>query len=342
MKNPKTHVAIVLDKSGSMGRTKDQAVAGYNEQVQELKENAKDGQEILVSLVTFNGKVYEHIWNEPVENLSEADPADYTPLGATAMRDAVGYTVQKLMDTTDPDEENVAYLVIVISDGQTNSDRHFSTGAVRELVEGCEATDKWTFTYMGCSKKYMEELARDYGIPCSNMASWSNATADSATKGMRRSVARSSEYFGARGRGDTKSEFYMCDVPSVADFTAEETPDVVEPNVVDLTSGDAPKQTVTNESSPDVVKTSITNTGQPGIADNMWKTYKDPNKGMKKISFKGLEESGPVIYVDPNKKVEPEVEVKTRVTYTLSDRSQGNTVFAQANRVDFKTEIVED
>ena len=58
-KNPKTHVAIVLDKSGSMGDTKDATISGYNEHVQQLKKNAQDGQEILVSLVTFNGEVFE-------------------------------------------------------------------------------------------------------------------------------------------------------------------------------------------------------------------------------------------------------------------------------------------
>ena len=103
-----THVAILLDKSGSMAKTKEQAIVGFNEQIQQIKENAKD-QDIRTYLITFNASVFEHVWGEPAEKLTEASAEDYIPSGGTAMRDAIGYTLQKLLDTTDPKEsDNVA------------------------------------------------------------------------------------------------------------------------------------------------------------------------------------------------------------------------------------------
>jgi uncharacterized protein YegL len=219
----KTYVAIVLDKSGSMASTKEKTIVGYNEQVQQLKVNAKD-QEILVSLVTFNGEVYEHMWNESAEKLSEATAEDYMPHGGTAMRDAQGYTIKRLQETTDPNEKDVAYLVIVISDGETLNDKHFSKPQLRELIDGCQATGRWTFTYLGCSENYLKEMAHETGIPVSNMAVWDNSRDDTALRGMRQTAIRSSGYFAARAKGATAVCNYMSDdLDSVADFTA---PDV--------------------------------------------------------------------------------------------------------------------
>ena len=155
----KLYVAIVLDKSGSMWKTREAAIIGYNEQVQQLKIN-EDDLETEVCLVTFNGQVFEHLWCVPTDDLTEIGDDDYKPLGATALRDAMGYTIKKLMDTTDYEDENNAYLVIAISDGDTMSDKHYSVGALKELIEGCQATKQWTFTHMGCNENYLKEMVK--------------------------------------------------------------------------------------------------------------------------------------------------------------------------------------
>ena len=169
-----TYVAIVLDKSGSMASTKDQTIQGYNEQVQQIRKNAKD-QKTFVSLVTFSSDVYEHLWNEPAEQLQEASAEDYIPDGTTAMRDAIGYTVQKLTKTAEKDANN-AFLVIIISDGAENSSQHVTKPALKELVEGRQAQGNWTFTYMGCSEDEVRRVAQETAIPIANMAVWENRT----------------------------------------------------------------------------------------------------------------------------------------------------------------------
>jgi uncharacterized protein YegL len=216
---PVTHVAIVFDKSGSMASTKQQAIEGYNEQVQQFKENAKT-QDIRVSLVTFNGHVFEHLWEEPAEKLTEATAEDYIPNGSTALRDAVGYTIQKLLDTTDTEDENAAYLVIVISDGQNTDEGPYTKAALREMIDACQKTNRWTFTYLGCSASYLEEIARETGISASNLAAWSNATPDQAKYGLRKTAEQTGKYFQTRSMGGTSSVNYMNDdATGVADFT---------------------------------------------------------------------------------------------------------------------------
>jgi len=225
----KLHVAIVLDKSGSMGRTKEAAIEGFNEQVQQLKINKENGLDTVVSLVTFNGQVFEHLWCVPVGDLSEASAADYTPMGSTAMRDAMGYTIKKLMETTDFEDKNNIYLVIAISDGETNSDEHYSVSALKELIEGCQATDRWTFTHIGCDESYLKEMAKQTGIPLANYAAWDNKKSlGIARGGMKCASERTKRYCDSIVAGYTNTMNFMSDdSKQVADFTKE---NVVEPS----------------------------------------------------------------------------------------------------------------
>jgi hypothetical protein len=231
----KTYVAIVLDKSGSMDETKSAAISGFNEQIQQLKEDSKT-QEIYCSLVTFNGEVFEHLWNVPAGELSEANDTDFIPLGSTAMRDAVGYTVQKLLNTTNHEDPDTAYLVIVISDGKTNQDKHYSWESLKELTQGCEATKKWTFTYIGCSKEYMEDLAKNVGTTTSNMAAWSNISEAAVSKGFSNMKSRQAKYFAERKMGQTAACNYASDNMNVADFEQDVVEAAPAPVIFDLSS----------------------------------------------------------------------------------------------------------
>src|ERR1035437_6760176 len=119
----RTHIIFILDKSGSMEKTKDSAISGFNEHVQQAQEYAKT-QDILVSLYTFNGEVMEHFFEQPVETLKEITEKDYKPKGSTAMRDAIGHAVKKMIDCT-KNETDSSFLVYTISDGETNEDKNF-------------------------------------------------------------------------------------------------------------------------------------------------------------------------------------------------------------------------
>lgn len=218
MSKPVTHVAIVLDRSGSMASIKQQAIQNYNEQIQQMKENSKD-QDIFTYLVTFNGNVVEHLWGVKAENLEEADQSSYRPDGATALYDAVGFTINKLKETT-KEGENVAYLMVIISDGEENSSAHYSQSSIKEMIEAAQKTGKWTFSYMGCSKEYLERVSRETSIPLANMGVWSNENAQIAKKSLTASNNMRGAYFSARGQGVcSTSNLYSDDDSQCADFT---------------------------------------------------------------------------------------------------------------------------
>lgn len=202
-----------------MSTTKKQAVDGFNEQVDQLREDSKD-QDIRVSLVTFNGNVYEHFWDQPVDTLENAKHKDFKPSGSTSFYDALGYGIQKLQETTDTQDENNAYLVISISDGGENSSKFYVNGSLKEMVEGCQLSKRWTFTYMGCSEAVLAEVAQATSIPVSNMAVWANQTADAATRGMSGTRKRMKSYMTNRTKGTVSAEcFYSADVGTAMNFS---------------------------------------------------------------------------------------------------------------------------
>jgi uncharacterized protein YegL len=222
---PITRWVMILDKSGSMAKTKTQTIEGFNELVQQVKEDSKE-QEILCSLVSFNGDVYEHLWDVPASQLTEANEADYEPTGATAMLDAVGYTIQKLLDTEPTDNKDIAYMVQIISDGETQNDKYYSESVIRELIQGCQATKRWTITYMGCGN--LAEVAKKTAIPLGNIAAWSNSTENATKMAFSNQRARMKKYLGKRARGAVCSSNYASDSDQIANFADEELPLKVE------------------------------------------------------------------------------------------------------------------
>ena len=219
MSKLKTYVTLILDQSGSMCGTKAQAVQGYNEQVQQMRLNSKD-QDIFCSLVTFNGEIFEHLWCEKAELLAEASVEDYKTEGSTALRDAIGFTIEKLKKTTD--DKDAAYLVIIISDGEENASTHYGPAALRELKDSVDRTGKWTFTYMGCDDRYLMKVAKELNIPTSNMAKWSNSSPELAMRGQKMNARKMKGYYAARACGQTQNSNVYNDVCSLADFTKEE------------------------------------------------------------------------------------------------------------------------
>ena len=213
---PKTHFCIILDKSGSMQKTREQTIANFNEQIQELKEMSKE-QDILFSLVSFNGKVYEHFWDQPINDIKEINENDYDPVGATALRDALGYTLTKLQENEEKGD-NVAYLVVLISDGETTSDKNYKGDegikAIKEIVSSLDARPNWTISYIGCNKQNIESFAKDYNFKGKNLAHWDSSDVRSAKRSLSNVKTMNANYFKDRQEGLLKSDNYTCSVES--------------------------------------------------------------------------------------------------------------------------------
>lgn len=169
----RTHVAIVLDCSGSMQACRAETIAGFNEQVQAIRKSAhQEGEEsgTFVTLVVFNDGVQFVHFAQPAETLSEIGPEEYQPDSLTAMLDAIGSTLVRFEREVD-DGDDVNYLVITISDGEENASKEHSYESVARMIRSRQKTGRWTFSYMGANQD-LSELSSRLHIPKSNTAAY--------------------------------------------------------------------------------------------------------------------------------------------------------------------------
>jgi len=207
-----------------MERIRQYAVNGFNEQVQQIKEDAKEpGHKILVSLITFNGKVYEHFWNVDADQLKELTLEEFECVGATSLHDAQGYAIEKLLDTTDPNHEDNAYLLILITDGENTKNTFYSLQGLKELCAFVQGKDNWTITYMGCDGGYLRNYARETGVSMGNCAVW-KSDAEGTDVAFKESRSKLQSYNRNRRTYNTKSvlAFHGANAAEMADYTKVE------------------------------------------------------------------------------------------------------------------------
>lgn len=164
---PKTHVAIIIDSSSSMVPLREQVISGFNNQIATLKASAKE-QDVKVSCITFSNTVHEaRLWNQPLETVRALEANDYLPYGNTALLDAVGSTLDKLNALKEGSDPDTAFLVTIMTDGEENSSRTFSSQTVATLVKVLQNTGRWTFTYMGANQD-LSKVSLQLNIPIQN------------------------------------------------------------------------------------------------------------------------------------------------------------------------------
>lgn len=164
---PTTHVAFILDRSGSMISIQAEIVQAFNEQVG-LVAKESETMPTKVYLNTFSTYVDPPtLWAADPKYLRPLEMADYSPSGSTAMLDAVVSVVDRLEEEVKPND-NV--LILTISDGQENNSRT-SYEAVAERVRRLQDGGHWTFTYLG-SNQDLTEVAQRLNIPVGNMGNF--------------------------------------------------------------------------------------------------------------------------------------------------------------------------
>lgn len=242
-KKPKTHVIMVLDKSGSMASIRKETIDHFNEQVDKIRKIAKD-QDVSISLINFNEELQEKFWDVPLKQLKKLTLEDYLPSGMTALYDAIGLTALKgekqFMDLKD---ENTAVLFVVLTDGYENSSKEFTskwptqltsklkstwpqpsawpsfpatsitiemgkTGAqkLKELIDRLQATGKWTFTYLGATHDFLHQ-AQTIGIYAGNAGQFA-ADAQGMADATSLSLTSTGDYFASRDVGSTQVRNY--------------------------------------------------------------------------------------------------------------------------------------
>lgn len=202
----KTYVCLVLDKSGSMALCRQQAIEGFNAQMDVIKENTKKGGDTKISVVTFNGIVEINQDAVEADKVEKLTPESYNPWGSTAMLDAVWDAIVSL-EKYDDKGEQTAFLVVTISDGEENASQHTQSRTLAEKIQQLENTKRWTFGYVGANQdlskinEYLNIPLQNSLVFTANMAGYTTM-ADTATYSL-------GNYMSLRSAGTTNTAHYF-------------------------------------------------------------------------------------------------------------------------------------
>ena len=168
MKTGYTHLAILIDKSGSMSTIKHDVIVGFNQLIEEQK---KEPGELTVSLVQFddNYGLDFNVTNDfsPINKVTLLNNSNYQPRGNTPLNDALARLILETGNRlTLLNEENRPEKVIfvTITDGQENASTEHTTLSVKSMIEVQEKIYKWKFIYIGANQdSFAEGHARGMG-----------------------------------------------------------------------------------------------------------------------------------------------------------------------------------
>ena len=151
MTNKRTELVFILDQSGSMSGLESDTIGGYNAF---LKKQATIDSPCLITTVLFNDRyrlLHDRIDIRAVSPLTDKD---YQVGGSTALLDAMGQSINKLMGIqkqTSPDYRADQVLFVIITDGQENSSREYSLDRIKKMVEEQQKADGWEFIFLGAN-----------------------------------------------------------------------------------------------------------------------------------------------------------------------------------------------
>jgi uncharacterized protein YegL len=203
MKSNYAHIAICLDRSGSMAKVSDETIIGINSFLNEQR--AVKGT-ATVSLATFaNDYTLIHDF-VPLDQVSDLTNKTYKPAGYTALLDSIGRLVNDVgarLAKMEEHERPSQVLVIIISDGEENRSKTFNRGQIFDMISHQRNKYNWNFVFIGCSQDQISE-AVNLGIAPQNAAIYSQAKG--GTRRLFQSISENATSY--RISGSQQNDFF--------------------------------------------------------------------------------------------------------------------------------------
>ncbi|MDR7002073.1 VWA domain-containing protein [Neobacillus niacini] len=151
MKENLTELVFILDKSGSMAGLEADTIGGFNAM---LKKQQKAEGEAIVTTVLFDHD-YQFLHDRiMVRGISPITEEDYEVGGTTALLDALGFTIQKIVNVqkkTSEAERAEKVLFVITTDGMENASKEFTTDKIKKMVQYQREKYDWEFLFLGAN-----------------------------------------------------------------------------------------------------------------------------------------------------------------------------------------------
>ncbi|USQ75668.1 VWA domain-containing protein [Ornithinimicrobium cryptoxanthini] len=150
-----THMAFLLDASGSMATIKSDIEGGFNAFITDQR--TQPGR-CTVTLADFSSPG-DYVVRYAAKDLSQVPPLSLEPRGMTALLDSIGRLISEtgqFLAGLPEDQRPGLVMVGIMTDGHENSSREWKHQAIKELIERQEQTYQWVFNYLGANQDAIE------------------------------------------------------------------------------------------------------------------------------------------------------------------------------------------
>lgn len=200
------NIHAILDRSGSMRGKIQDVIGGLKSNIEELKKNKEEEEDIFLSIKLFDdsqdiilaSKNIEAIDDQKIDVLLEG----YKPRGQTALRDALGDSLNYFMNHCQMnDTKNSKTMIYVMTDGLENASRCYTSEKLQEMIEKAKMNDI-TVYYIGSNQDSIFQ-AKQIGIDAGHAMNYNEN--DESNRGVFRSLAAVAQ----RSRSGNDDSFTM-------------------------------------------------------------------------------------------------------------------------------------
>lgn len=159
MEKSKCELVFILDRSGSMSGLESDTIGGFNSMLEKQK---KVEGEAKVTTVLFDDK-YELLHDRfDIEDVRHMTIVDYYVRGTTALLDAIGLTIDKIVKVQKNQSKSARadkVIFVIITDGMENASCKYNYSMVKQLIKH-EEEFGWEFIFMGANIDAEKEAGR--------------------------------------------------------------------------------------------------------------------------------------------------------------------------------------
>jgi hypothetical protein len=164
MKKNYTQISVILDRTGSMEKIRNDTIGGFNAFLNEQKEQSGKATLTLVQFDTQNPYEVIHQF-AAIKDINELSRATYVPRASTPLLDAIGRGINDLEErlTKLGEERPEKVVFVIITDGQENASREFKKDQIVKMINEKQEKDKWQFVFLSADLNSVND-ALNYGF----------------------------------------------------------------------------------------------------------------------------------------------------------------------------------
>jgi uncharacterized protein YegL len=163
MKKDLTELVFILDRSGSMSGLESDTIGGYNTLLQKQKAETGDA---LITTVLFDDRIELLHDRIGVKGVQEVTEKEYFVRGSTALLDAIGYSIDKIVNTrrhTSESEQPEKTMFVITTDGYENASKRFTYEQINHMITREQEKYGWEFLFIGANMDAVATAQR-FGI----------------------------------------------------------------------------------------------------------------------------------------------------------------------------------